>query len=285
MRDDFAIFVLTNGRPDRVLTLRSLDHAGYTGRTYVVIDDEDPTGDEYRRRFGDAVLTFSKADVASRVDQADRSSDRRTILFARVAAFELARDLGLRYLMELDDDYLSFLYRTVDRFGQAHGTMIRRFDLVAEEMVRLLEATGALTVAMSQGGDHIGGSLSGTIRSGFKRKAMNSFVARVDRPIPFAGRLNEDVNAYALEGSRGELFLSPSILQLNQVATQQSIGGMTDAYRASGTYVKSFYTVMMCPSFVTIASMGRTDRRLHHRIDWDHAVPKIVGPELRRVEA
>lgn len=283
-RDDFAVFVLTNGRPDRLLTLRSLAHAGYTGRTYIVIDDEDPTGDEYRRRYGDDVLTFSKADVASRVDQADRSSDRRTILFARVAAFELAAGLGLRYLMELDDDYLSFLYRRM-RDGVARGTMVRSFDRVVDEMIRLLEETGALTVAMSQGGDHIGGGFSWTLRHGVKRKAMNSFVARVDRPIPFVGRLNEDVNAYALEGSRGELFLSPSILQLNQVGTQQNAGGMTAAYLASGTYVKSFYTVMMCPAFVTIASMGRTDRRLHHRIDWDHAVPKIVGPELRRIEA
>jgi len=40
--------------------------------------------------------------------------------------------------------------------------------------------------------------------------------------------------------------------------------------------VKSFYTVMAAPSCTTIRTMGRTDRRLHHHIDWDKAVPKIL---------
>ena len=50
MRDDFAVMILTHGRADRVYTLKSLRKGGYTGKVYIVIDNEDedslphPTG-------------------------------------------------------------------------------------------------------------------------------------------------------------------------------------------------------------------------------------------------
>lgn len=284
MRDlgRFAALILTHGRPDRVITLASLRRSGYTGRVYLVVDDEDPTLEEYRDRFGaDAVLVFSKSEVARRIDAADLSTDRRTIVYARVAAFDLARDLGLEHFIQLDDDYTDFLYR-FDEERRNRGQAIRSLDGVFAAMIDLLERSGAVTVAMSQGGDHMGGVRSSTLRAGYKRKAMNSFVVRTDRPVPFSGRLNEDVNAYCLDGSRGGLYLTVCQLQLNQVQTQRSAGGMTDAYLATGTYVKSFYSVMLCPSFVRISTMGRRDRRIHHVVSWEHAVPKIVAPELRR---
>ncbi|EFN6257501.1 hypothetical protein FVI12_21595 [Escherichia coli] len=43
MRDDFCAFILTHGRPDKVLTYRTLRRAGYTGKIFIVVDDEDKT--------------------------------------------------------------------------------------------------------------------------------------------------------------------------------------------------------------------------------------------------
>jgi hypothetical protein len=68
MREDFCAFILTHGRPDRVHTYNTLQRAGYTGKVYIVIDDEDKTADQYRARLGDKVLQFCKADVAARID-------------------------------------------------------------------------------------------------------------------------------------------------------------------------------------------------------------------------
>jgi len=281
-RSRFAVFVLTHGRPDRVLTLGALRRAGYTGRTYLVIDNEDARGDEYRETFGaDSVIEFDKAAIAETFDTADTFEDRRAIAYARNACYGIAEELGLDYFLELDDDYHDFLYRY--RRGLVIGsTMIRSMDRLIEGMLAFLDETGAMSVAFSQGGDHIGG-VEGSIGRGLLRKAMNSFFLRTDRPVRFLGRLNEDVNTYTLGGSRGELYLTLTGLQLNQTQTQQQGGGMTEVYRASGTYVKSFYSVMMCPSFVRIRTMGRFDRRYHHSIEWDHAVPKILHERYRVV--
>jgi len=158
---------------------------------------------------------------------------------------------------------------------------VRNFDRIIPVMLDLLEDTNALTVALSQGGDHIGGIL-GNYRKGVLRKAMNSQFVRTDRPIRFAGRLNDDVNAYVVQGSQGELFFTVTDIQLNQLTTQSNPGGMTEIWVESGTYLKSFFTVMMAPSSVKIRMMGQTSRRLHHSILWENTVPKIISEKHRK---
>ena len=280
-RDDFAAFILTHGRPDNVITMRTLRKSGYTGKVYLIIDNEDKSGDKYRAEFGaEWVIEFDKKAEAELFDTADTQQDRRSIVYARNASQRIAKDLGLDYMLQLDDDYTSFAYRYT--FGDViKSTSIRNFDGVVDAMIKLLEDTGALTVAFSQGGDHIGG-VDGSISKGILRKAMNSFFIRTNRPINFVGRINEDVNTYVTDGSRGELFLTVTGLQLTQNQTQKSSGGMTDIYLGLGTYTKSFYTVMMYPSSVTVSSMGNTHRRLHHSIKWDHTVPKILTGKLAK---
>ena len=49
--DEFAVFILTHGRPDNVVTYQTLGRSGYTGRIVVVIDDEDKTAKQYEDKF------------------------------------------------------------------------------------------------------------------------------------------------------------------------------------------------------------------------------------------
>lgn len=281
MRDDFVAFILTHGRPDNVITWRFLESSGYTGRRFIVIDDEDPTGPEYVERFGEErVLVFSKDEVGRTFDQYDNSPDRRSVVWARNACWQLAGQVGARYFIQLDDDYFNFSYR---RFGRKHegrmgyhGWTIRSLDDVLSAMVRFVETTGAATLCFSQGGDHFGGVESANAATRLLRKAMNTFVCDAERPFPFPGRINEDVNAYVTHGALGLLFLTHTNLQFDQTLSQVGAGGMTDLYLEAGTYIKSMFTVLAAPSCVSIRSMGRTSRRLHHHVSWRHAVPKIL---------
>ena len=50
--NDFAVFILTHGRPNKVYTLQALQKCGYTGKTYFVIDNEDKTAKEYYKNYG-----------------------------------------------------------------------------------------------------------------------------------------------------------------------------------------------------------------------------------------
>lgn len=281
MRSDFGAFILSHGRPHQVSTYKSLLDHGYSGKIYVVIDDEDEYAAEYHDQFGDAVLVFSKDEIAQITDSYDNTSERRGVLWARNACWELARRVGCRYFIQLDDDYLQWSFRRVGKGHRLstsggeeyHEWRLENLDTIFTALVRLIETTPVKTVALAQGGDYIGG-VPRHIR--FKRKAMNTFVCDTTKPFLFSGRLNEDVNTYVSLGHRGDLFFTDMMLQMHQSQTQSQSGGMSEVYKREGTYVKSFYTIMAAPSCVTIRSMGNADLRLHHRIDWNKAVPKIL---------
>jgi len=290
IRDDFCVLILTHGRPNNVLTIRALKEAGYTGPVLFVVDDKDKTIPEYQRKFGkDRVLVFSKDEVAKTTDQGDNFLSQTAITYARNVSFRLAKEAGYRYFIQLDDDYMAFYWRFDDEARYGHWR-IRDIDVLFNGLVGFLAATPFLSVAISQGGDHIAGALSKKT-VGTRRKAMNSFVCDAQRPFQFSGKMNEDVNTYTALQRRGGAFLTFMAAQVNQKMSQLGEGGMSGIYADAGTYVKSFYSVMYAPSCVVVAPLKGNARsvdqkdpgsRIHHRVYWNHAAPKIVPERLKR---
>ncbi|MCE8465872.1 hypothetical protein [Bacteroides nordii] len=283
MRGDFVAFILTHGRAGSVITDKTLRKCGYTGPIVYVIDNEDRQVDKYKQKFHDVIM-FDKLSISKTFDEADNFEDRRSIVYARNACFDIAKELGYKYFIELDDDYDTFSF-TYGRDGTVKQRTIKQLDRVFEAMVRFYESTSILTVAMAQRGDFVGGKENDIIRGEkLKRKAMNSFICSTDKSFHFVGRINEDVNTYTTLGSRGYLFLQVPHVALNQKQTQSNKGGMTDIYINQGTYVKSFYTVMMMPSSVKVGLMGNSmeTKRLHHIINWNNTVPKIMKESFKK---
>lgn len=273
---DFCALILTHGRPDRIYTLKSLEESGYTGKYYIVIDNEDKTADEYYKRYGDKVIMFDKKAIAKTFDNADNFNDRRAIVYARNASFDIAKAQGCKYFIQLDDDYDNFCYKFDDELI-FKTKKIKNLDKMFYNLLKYYLSTPAKSIAMAQNGDFIGGKDNDIARRmHLKRKAMNTFICSVDRPFKFIGRINEDVNTYTRLGNTGDLFYTIPLVAINQKQTQSNSGGMTDLYIDSGTYIKSFYTVMYMPSSVKIREMGSTNRRLHHSINWNTTVPRIV---------
>ena len=282
LRDNFVVFILSHGRANNIKTLNTLKKANYNGDWFIVIDNEDKTANEYYEKYGkDKVIMFDKLEKSKEFDTADNFDDRRTIVYARNACFDIAEKLGYRYFLELDDDYTSLGFRKVkdDKFIEIHS---RNANSLFEAMLRFLDDTGAMTVALAQGGDFIGGSQSSFFRKGISRKAMNTFFCDVEKRFNFIGRVNEDVNTYVRMGNIGRLLLTVSKASITQVTTQASTGGMTEQYLDSGTYVKSFYTILFMPSSVKIRMMGGSNKRLHHSVSWNNTVPKIMNERYKK---
>lgn len=282
MRSDFAAFILTHGRPDKIVTLKSLKDSGYTGPVYLVCDNEDKSLPLYKEKYGDKVVVFDKKAVADMTDEGDNFDDRRTITHARNASYLIAKDLGYRFFIQLDDDYDWFGYRFNEKL-EFKAKRILKLDIIFGLFVKFLEETPCKSVAMAQGGDFIGGANGGTAKNiKPKRKAMNTFFCDTEKPVKFVGRMNEDVDTYTSFGNRGDIFMTIPLVAINQMATQSNAGGITETYLEYGTYVKAFYTVMYCPSFVKISMMGNVNMRLHHKINWKKAVPQILNPSLKK---
>lgn len=281
MRSDFAVLILSHGRADRVITVPTLRKCGYTGQIYIIIDDQDNDEDEYYKRYGENVIKFCKNEEAEISDVMDMDTDMRIVLYARNVCHKVAKDLGLKYFLELDDDYNEFRFRK-EANGILTSVHMSHLDDVFDAMIDFLEVSGAVTVAMAQSGDFIGGTGSSVWKKQLARKAMNSFFCKTDRPFKFLGRINEDVNAYTLLSSQGKLFFTVARTTLNQVATQQNAKGLTDVYLKYGTYVKSFYTVMCMPSAAKVQILNTSHKRVHHKILWDRCTPQIISSRYRK---
>jgi hypothetical protein len=282
MRNNFAVFILTHGRPNRVLTLDTLKKCNYTGKWYLVIDNEDNKANEYYEKYGkDKVLMFDKLAISKTFDTCDTFDDRRTIVYARNVCFKLAKELGIDYFLELDDDYTEFRFR-VEKDGMLRTIYCRHIDEVFEAMLDFLDIPSISTVALAQTGDFIGGTESNVFKQKLCRKAMNSFFCKTNKPFTFIGRINEDVNTYVNLGTKGELLFTVAECSLDQLATQSNKGGMTDVYLDSGTYVKSIYSVITNPSCVKIGLMGQSNKRIHHKILWNYCLPKIISEKYKK---
>ena len=278
----FAVFILSHGRANNVITIKTLREMGYKGKIYIIIDNEDDQIEEYKKlKDIEDVIVFDKLEEMKYTDTADNFKDHRLVVYARNKCHDIAKELGLEYFLELDDDYTSFGIRYNDK-GTLKRVKINNIEKLFDSFINFLEVSGALTVAFAQGGDYIGGVGSKVWKEKLSRKAMNCFFCKTDRPFKFSGSTNEDVNAYITYGNKGKLMFTIADICMDQLQTQSNPGGLTDIYLDNGTYVKSFYSVIHQPQCVKISTMGNKFRRIHHKILWDKCTPKILNEKYKR---
>jgi hypothetical protein len=282
-KHQFAVFILSHGRADRIFTISTLRRQGYTGPIFIIIDDLDTTRDEYLTRYGDDVIIFDKVAVSKTFDAGDNFESMRSTSYPRNVMFQIAKERGVRYFLQLDDDYTNFRIKFDHHYDYSTwGPSVKSLDRLFSYFVEYMQNAPITTLCFAQGGDFIGGKgcfLALKIRT--KRKAMNTFFCDTLRPYQFIGKLNEDVNTYLIAAKTGRIMLTTSHIAVEQKATQSNAGGMTEAYKQAGTYVKSFYSVMYHPSAVRVYPLGN---RLHHRISWMNAGPMILSESIKRCE-
>lgn len=274
--NNFAIFILSHGRADKVYTMKTLEKAGYTGQVYILLDNEDNQIEKYKKNFGkEKIIVFDKEKAVKTYQGMSNFYKKNVILWARNEAQRIAKEKGIRYILELDDDYTTILWRWIE--GETLKSKdVKNLDKVCEIMIDFLNVDKRIkTVAFAQGGDFIGGASNKMLRQ-LKRKAMNTFFIDTENPVDFIGEINEDVNTYTSEGNKGNLFYTVPNIMITQMQTQKTENGMTVTYKEDGTYIKSFYSVMLCPSFVKIGLMGDKEKRLHHKIADRYAYPKLL---------
>jgi len=277
-KSDYAVIILTHGRHDRVFTIDSLRKSGYTGEIYLLCDDEDKQLEQYKEKYRDKVLVFSKDDYAGKFDKMDNFGSKACVVYARNAVWDFAKKIGLKYFIVCDDDYTMYRFRIDENQCYRTNIQIKNMDSVFNAYFDFLDKSNIDAVCFAQDGDYIGGFSNSKISGGYKpyRKMMNLFFFRTDKMLEFKGTINEDLTSSITEGALGKKIITCMMTSLLQKETQSNAGGLTEIYLELGTYVKSFYSVMAAPSCVKVALMGDKQMRLHHAVTWKNAVPKII---------
>ncbi len=279
---DFAVYILTYKRANKVITYKTLRDSGYTGKIYLVCSTDDDSIEEYRKYYGEDVLIFNKEDYKGTFDIGDNFNKDNVVVFARNAIFDIAEQQKTKYFLVLDDDYTAFEYR-FDNNLWYNSKKIKNLDKIFDLVIDYYKTIPALSIAFAQGGDFIGGkkgSLANAVK--IKRKIMNTFFCSTDRRFQFIGRINEDVNTYVYLNTIGKLVFQTNQIGIEQLTTQKNTGGLTEFYLDTGTYVKSFYTIIFAPSCSMIGLMGNKYKRLHHMISWDNTAVKILREDVKK---
>lgn len=281
--DKFVIIVLCHCRPNDTMTPGVLRKFNYTGDIILLLDDEDETIDQYRNNYPEyKIETYSKDEYMKWVDAMDNTGDKRCAVYARNACFDVAEKYGYKYFCQMDDDYVSIPYRYIDG-----PTLYRSNDVKLDEVFKayleFMDTNDNIgSVAFAEPGDFVGGVGSNLNKKIYLQKCMGSWICFTDRRLYFKGTMNDDVNTYSLGGSRGQLFYTFNFIMIDTPPTQSIKGGMTDIYMGQGTYTKTFYTVMCCPSFVKVDMFGDRYYRIHHKFKWENAIPKLISGDFKK---
>ena len=279
----FGVIVLCHCRPNDTTTPKVLRNCDYTGPIILLLDDEDETIDQYRQNYPEYIIeTYSKDEMMKKVDAMDNLHDKRCAVYARNACFDVAEKYGLKYFCQMDDDYVSIPYRYIvgPTLYRDNNTKLDEVFRAYLEFMDLNENIGS--VAFAEPGDFVGGVGSHLNHKKYLQKCMGSWMCFVDRRLHFQGTMNDDVNTYSLGGSRGQLFFTFNFIMIDTPPTQSIKGGMTDIYMGRGTYTKTFYTVMCCPSFVKVDMFGDRYYRIHHKFNWENATPKLISGRYKK---
>lgn len=276
MRTDFAVFIITHKRPDNQLTLETLKKGNYTGKVYFIVDDEDDTLDKYISKYGkENVKVFHKSEW---FDIGDNLKDHKGVPeYARNECFRIAKELGLKYFVQLDDDYSSITYRYI-KGGELKSKNVNNFNELFEAMCRFLKLKQIYCVAFGVQGDFIGG-IHGKYKNGLYRNARNSFFCKTEQPFEFLGRINEDVTTPAYNNMLGRLFFTTLDVCVTLYDHEKNSGGSTDQYKEVNTYWNYFYPVLWCPSAIYIKE-ARGEFIKHIR--WKNLLPQIVSSRWKK---
>ena len=274
----FCVIVLCHKRPYNTTTPETLRKFGYTGDVILLLDDEDTTISDYYKNFDGYIIdTYSKDEYMKIIDSMDNTGDKRCAVYARNACFDIAEKHGYSYFCQMDDDYTSIPYRFIqdDKLYRSNEVNL---DEVFKIYLDFMDTSPLISsVAFAEPGDFVGGIGSNLNKKTYLHKCMGSWICFVDRKFTFKGTMNDDVNTYSLYGTTNHLFYTFNFIMIDTPATQSVKGGMTDIYLSMGTYRKTFYTVMCCPSFVKVDVFGHSGYRIHHKFSWDHAYPKLIS--------
>lgn len=271
MRDDFAVFIITHRRPNSQMTLKTLKRGGYTGKVFFVVDDGDDTVDEYCRLYGvENVLVFHKEDS---FDLADNLADHKAVpVYARNQCFRLAREKGIAYFVQLDDDYPTIDFR-FEFGGRLVKAPVKCFDRLFEAMCGFLSLDSIYCVSFAVAGDYIGG-LEGKFREGIYQNARNSFFCKTRQPFEFLGRINEDVSTPAVNNNLGRLFFTVMGVQVTLYDHEKNKGGSTELYQNVNLFWNYFYPVLFQPSAISIRG---SQKGFTKHIAWNALLPKILN--------
>lgn len=261
---DYIVFIISHKKPDEVRTLKALNDSGFFGDYRIIIDSWDETAEKYEQNYPGKIEIFDKDEIKKTFDIMDNFNIFSSAVYARNFSYELAKKLGYKYFILLDDDLIKFMYVFTE--GEKFKKLqIQNINAVFENIVNYLSNTNCSIFSFSQDGGNFGGP-KGRYSKGCGRTISQCMICKTEKSSRFCGTQNEDFNISIkhFEDITLEFFCV--------VVSSPQRGSNSDMYKNVGFYKSSFYSFMLRPSGVKLSyknghfTMKRYSRKLFPKI-------------------
>lgn len=277
MIKDFAIFITSHKSPNECKSRDSLRACGYTGPIHIVVDNLDPTRGEYESD----VIIFDKAHYVYSLDTGISSENPQyaAVLYARAAVEEIAKRMGYKYFIVMDDDITGFRIRyTINGSLKSYSNF--NIEDVILSYIDFMNVSNSICIALANDGSFIGGAdivVSGKMLE--RRTCHTVFLRDVDKPLDWSFAVNEDYITSLRYGNIGTLMFTLPFLQRNITGMNDREEGMHDVYISTTDFQRSFYSVIACP---WTCKPRLYKGKYVNSMNKDTAFPKIISSSYRR---
>lgn len=256
--NECAIFILSNGRPDKVKTYDYLK-ASFRGDVYILCDDQDETLPAYKDKFGSKVIVFDKDEWVKKSDPMDNFNSKKSVLYARNAVFEIADAMRYRYFAMADDDIKDLQFR-YEQDSKLLAKPVSNLDKVIDYIVQLMSATAISYFSFGTDKNFIGGVQNRNFQKKVIDKVYNFIICKSGQQHSYKGIMNEDEIHNVISLSTGVLLKSLTAIQIvMEPVGKGETGGNSETYKENGyySYTRNFYPIIACPFFGTEAKFKR----------------------------
>lgn len=283
----FAVFILSHKRADRVETFDTLKKSGYTGKIYIVVDDEDPQIDLYRQRFSDRkdveLLLFGKQPMIEIADTIYPEKKRSSALYARNFIESFAELSRIDIFAMMDDDITSFRFRWVENNSVKSQlvtlTMDDVFRYYGEYMLEADIATTSFPFSMFY--------ISGT--SGLDKKITESrhtyqiHIRNTNFPVDWVSVINQDTITQLQTMQTGYIWWSIPFLVFDAEPMNSKSGGLKSVYDSIKDFDMAFLAVISNPSCCKVAYSSGPRSTMQIKEDKHTSYPMIVSERYMKV--
>lgn len=235
MQNEFAVFIVTHGRPYTQKTLESLRAQGYTGDIWLVVDNEDNTRyklyESYIHAYSHNYMwTFNKQYWVHRTECIVNTKSKATPVFARNASVELAKNMKYKYFAIMDDDVYNFSLKYEDE-GHLRTHKIQNLDKLFSACCAFIDC-GADLITFSERSTYFGGLKSQNMQKKILRTQMTHvFIMPTSTDITFTGSIFEDLLIELYQNAIGRYVIRLGEICYDTPPMMSEKGGLEDVYK------------------------------------------------------
>lgn len=277
----FAVFILTHGRPHNQLTVNTLKNLGYTGDLYLVVDDQDSTFNEYVEEWGvDRIIVFNKDYFIKHTDTGLDVPVPKFAVFARNAIEHIAKYMGYKTFMMLDDDITKIRVRLPEGNSLKSFQFNGQFNSIIEKSVDFVLNCDIACMGLGFCNLYIGGVENFNKENPRQRLCAEAFIRNTSHPIKWRLNMVEDLITSIDAAWKGDVWFQFLPIQVEILMNEGAVdGGNSDVYRQLGMYRISFMPVIAYPSSNAVR-LGK--KSWASTTSPDKCIPKIISSRYRK---